>query len=118
MTFSYANTMHVAEDVLRTACRHISAEDVAQILWGVRYVDDGAKIGGRGRRSGRLRQREHISENRGVVGEKPLVDTELDVACNEDDVSVTVPEFFVAYPRYIFWVSRVFCHAIVGCRSD
>lgn len=70
-----------------------------QVFWGVGHVDDGAqRIPPRGRFLPRLRQGAHILKDWRVFRQDSLEDTKLDIACNEDDVPVVVPEFRIALP--------------------
>lgn len=78
------------------ALRHVHAQDVSQILRGVGDVDDGAWLVVRSRLFlRRLRHGKHVLENRGVFGQNALVDAELDIARDEDDGPVGVPELLV-----------------------
>ena len=65
------------------------AEEIAEVVWGVRYVHDGTAL--HCLRGGGLGHREEIAEDDGMPGEEPAVDPEGGVAAEENDVAVVEP---------------------------
>ena len=70
--------------------RHNGAQDVSKILRRVFKLDSRNRSV-----AWRLREREHVPEDRGVIGEDSFENAELDVAGSEDDIPIFVPEFFI-----------------------
>lgn len=94
---------------------HADPEDVPEVFWRVGKMDDWTCTSNRpcvlrglrrGSRIDRRWKREHVFKEGGVLGEDAFEHPKLDVARDQDDISVFKPELFVPRNRIGTILSR------------